>query len=73
MGMLTYLKPLPIMMKRVKGVIVEHGFMESDEFEDRAYRWDVGDFHCNGISQHFTMALYEALEYHTEKMREGKF
>ena len=60
MSMLTCLKPLPIVMQRVKGLSVEEGFMVSDEFEDLAYRWDVGENQCNGISQFFTMALYEA-------------
>jgi hypothetical protein len=72
MNMLTCLKPLSIVMKRVKGLIVEHGFMESEEFEDIGYRWDIRESQCNGISQFFTMALYEALQYRTEQLLEAQ-
>ncbi len=68
MSMLTCLQPLPIVMQRVKGLSVEEGFIVSDEFEDLAYRWEVGQSQCNGISLFFTMALYEALEYRTKQL-----
>ena len=64
----TTLRPYPILMKRVKGLAVEHAFFQSDDGEDIAYRWDVWPLPCNGISSSFTVALYEALEHCLQQM-----